>query len=198
VAAIDWQREMLRDHGALARAMVRILRAIGFEAIISDSGAHALARVRRGERFALVACDVFMPDLDGPGFLDAARSAWPEIDGALVFVTGAAANALPRDLAAPVFSKPVGVEFYAHVRHVLDSAHSESSGWGAMIVTTVLTPENLRLAASRYGLDLTICAPYISWATSAEAVTRIDSSGAGANFQAFLAYLVDHGWAQRM
>ena len=81
---------------------------------------------------------------------------------------------------------------------VLSEARPALPGTSAMIATTMLTPENLRIAASEYGLDLAVCAPYISWANSPDDVIRIDSSGAGQRFREFLAYLVDHGWAQEV
>ncbi len=186
------------DNMPFARAIARILRGIGFEAAISESGAEALSRIRSGERFVLVVSDVYMPGMDGGSFHSAARVAWPEIDERLVFVSGAAHDQLPPNLAAPVFSKPVGVDFYAHVRSVLDKARHAPPEANAMVATTMLTPENLRRAASQYGLDLALCAPYISWASSPDGLTRIDSGGAGPRFREFLAYLVDHGWAQEV
>jgi CheY-like chemotaxis protein len=80
---------VVEDDGDLRRAMDRFLERVGFTVATSPSGDHALERVRRGERFALVVSDIHMPGLDGPGFLRAAQAFWPEIDAVIVLVTGA-------------------------------------------------------------------------------------------------------------
>jgi CheY-like chemotaxis protein len=105
------------DDSAVARATTRALLTIGFLAVTSLSGAHALERVLRGERFELIVSDVRMPGLSGPGFHLAARSSWPEIDAVLVYMSGA--YPAP-SLTARCFRKPVEADFFTHVRSVLE------------------------------------------------------------------------------
>ena len=105
------------DDSAVARATARVLSTLGFAAVSSLSGARALERVQRGERFELIVSDVRMPDLNGPRFHQAARLLWPEIDAVIVYMTGAADD---EPLAARCFRKPVEAEFFAHVRKVLE------------------------------------------------------------------------------
>jgi CheY-like chemotaxis protein len=79
---------IVEDDAAVRRALARILKEDGFVVATSESGEHALDRVRRGERFELVVSDVEMGGMDGPAFCEAARSVWAEIDAVIVFATG--------------------------------------------------------------------------------------------------------------
>ncbi len=62
------------DDAAIARGTARVLKYTGFGVASSNSGAHALERIRRGERFALVVSDVRMPGISGVEFYEAARA----------------------------------------------------------------------------------------------------------------------------
>jgi DNA-binding NtrC family response regulator len=106
---------VVEDDDAMGRAFARVLKRIGFAVSSSGTGAHAFQRVRDGERFDLVVSDVCMPVMNGIAFREAALPLWPELAGALVFVSGAIDLDFST-LGAPCFTKPVGVEFYAHVR----------------------------------------------------------------------------------
>ncbi len=106
---------LVEDDVAVGRAIGRMLSRVGFDVAVSLSGAHALARVREGERFQLVVSDVNMPGLDGPSFREAARSVWPGIDAILIFVSGACAT---RTTTPPCFAKPLREDFFEHVRKV--------------------------------------------------------------------------------
>jgi CheY-like chemotaxis protein len=106
------------DDASLGRVTARVLERIGFAVATSQSGPEALDRIRRGERFDLVVSDVMMPKLDGAGFHEAARSLWPQIDAALVFVTGGGNVETLQRLRRPCFQKPLDPSFFAHVRGV--------------------------------------------------------------------------------
>ena len=53
------------DHASLARSLVSLLNASGFEAQAVHSGAEALAFVRSHEGLALVLLDMSLPDMSG-------------------------------------------------------------------------------------------------------------------------------------
>jgi len=110
---------VVEDDQAVAGAMERVLERKGFTVAVSGNGAEALERIRRGERFALVVSDVFMPVMDGITFQREARALWPELDEVLVFVTGSGGQERAK-LAAPCFPKPVDALFFAYIRRVLE------------------------------------------------------------------------------
>jgi len=53
------------DHAPLARSLVRLLSATGFDAQAVHSGAEALAFVRSHAAVALILLDISMPDMSG-------------------------------------------------------------------------------------------------------------------------------------
>ena len=110
------------DDRMVGTVMRRLLDAVGFDATLSDSGAHALDLIRRGERFAFVVSDVQMPGIDGLAFFETARLLWPSLRDKLVFVSGAGQP--PRIGLGEVrcFAKPVGRDFYEHMLRVLAQA----------------------------------------------------------------------------
>jgi CheY-like chemotaxis protein len=120
---------VVEDDDTFARAMTRLLTAAGFVVASSPSGDHALDRVRRGERFEFIVSDCYMPGLDGVGFHEAARGLWPEIDGVLVFVTGAPDEWRAR-LRAPWFAKPVGPDFHSRIRAVMEQWRKAAEATG--------------------------------------------------------------------
>ena len=61
------------DHALLARSLVSLLSASGFDAQAVHSGAEALAFVRSHAAVALVLLDISMPDMSGADVLRAMR-----------------------------------------------------------------------------------------------------------------------------
>lgn len=97
------------DDPAIARAVTRILRGAASVTAESDPSA-ALDRVRRGERFALVICDVMMPGVTGPHFFERVIACAPEMRAAFVFASGGMTDSLRQQLAAtgrPLLEKPL-------------------------------------------------------------------------------------------
>jgi PAS domain S-box-containing protein len=77
------------DEAEVGRAIRRLLPA-QVEAIVETSAAAALGRVRRGEAFDAVLCDVMMPEMSGFELEAAIRAVRPELAARFVFVTGGA------------------------------------------------------------------------------------------------------------
>ena len=70
---------------------------IGHEVTSETSAVAALARLRKGERFDMILCDVMMPDMTGAKFHDLLHAEVPEIAGQLVFMTGGAFTQTARE-----------------------------------------------------------------------------------------------------
>jgi CheY-like chemotaxis protein len=102
------------DEPDLLSVIGEILAARGYQVEIAASGAEALERLERRERFDLILSDVRMPGLDGPAFYQALEERHPELVGRVVFMTG---NILTEDSAdffaatgAPCLRKPFETE----------------------------------------------------------------------------------------
>jgi len=77
------------DDPAVGRSLARM---VGTDAAVDvvASGAEALERIERGDRFDLVVCDVMMPDMTGPQLFDRVRALDPGTAAAFTFMTGGA------------------------------------------------------------------------------------------------------------
>lgn len=93
---LDVMRRMLRGHTDLATAR---------------GGLEALARVKAGERFDAILCDLLMPGMNGMQLYEALQSEAPELASRMVFVTGGAftgdARAFLDRVPNQVLAKPV-------------------------------------------------------------------------------------------
>jgi CheY-like chemotaxis protein len=114
---------LVEDEPLVADMMEDILVLDGYQVDRAATGREALARV--GTRaYALVICDVRMPDLDGPAFYEALRQRDPALARRVVFVTGDTASPEARhfleESGAPYLAKPFAVaDFKSAVRRVL-------------------------------------------------------------------------------
>jgi signal transduction histidine kinase/CheY-like chemotaxis protein len=95
------------DDVPVASATARLLR--GGDTEVETSPRRVLERLRSGERYDLILCDVRMPDMNGPELLAAVRDQVPDLARVFVFMTGAVDERSEADLArlgVPVLQKP--------------------------------------------------------------------------------------------
>jgi CheY-like chemotaxis protein len=97
------------DEPLVARAVARILSAHEVQTV--TAAREALERLRGGERFDVVICDLMMPDLTGMDLHDTLLRERPEYAGRIVFLTGGAFTDRAREFLARtrarVLDKPV-------------------------------------------------------------------------------------------
>jgi CheY-like chemotaxis protein len=105
VMVVDDQVVMLR---LLARALSQYDLAQ-----FSDPG-EALAKIRQGERFDAIVCDVYMPGMTGPVFQEQLRKIDPQQARQMLFLTGALLGAEMADFLqfnqGRVLHKPIDLE----------------------------------------------------------------------------------------
>lgn len=89
------------DEPLVSRVVAHILSADG-EVVVVDRATDALARLRAGERFDAIVCDLMMPDLSGMELHRALRALDPAIADRMVFVTGGVFTDAARDFLASV------------------------------------------------------------------------------------------------
>jgi len=77
------------DEPLVSRALARMLDAEG-EVVEANRAREALDRIRSGERFDVILCDLMMPDLSGMELHAAIRALDPALADRMVFVTGGA------------------------------------------------------------------------------------------------------------
>jgi signal transduction histidine kinase/BarA-like signal transduction histidine kinase len=78
---------VVEDEGALAQAVVDMLRDAGYLVEHASDGAQALAKVN-AQRFDLVICDLKMPKVDGKTFYRTLADTTPAMARQVIFVTG--------------------------------------------------------------------------------------------------------------
>jgi CheY-like chemotaxis protein len=122
------------DDPMVAVAIALILSAYSVD--IVHSGAHALARIAAGWRYDIILCDVMMPSMTGPEFLEQLLETAPAAAARVVFITGGAARPDVRrvlDRAShPVLEKPVNIDILrtlvdGRVRQARDESSERSA-----------------------------------------------------------------------
>jgi CheY-like chemotaxis protein len=97
------------DEPLVSKALARLLSP--HDVVTASDGRDALARVRAGERFDAVVCDLMMPELSGMDLHAAVEALDPELAGRFIFITGGAFTESARDFLArarnPRLEKPV-------------------------------------------------------------------------------------------
>ena len=107
-------RVLVLDDEPLVSEVVRRTLAAEHDVLMLESTIEALARIRAGERFDVVLCDLIMPQMTGMDFHDALARAYPEQAARVVFVTAGAfiprARQFLDGLPNPHLHKPLDAE----------------------------------------------------------------------------------------
>jgi signal transduction histidine kinase len=101
------------DEPIVCFSLERLLSTEG-EVVAVTSAAQGLARLRAGDRFDVILCDLMMPEMDALAMYDAVRAIAPDQADAMVFVTGGAFTERARtfldQVANPSLGKPFDVD----------------------------------------------------------------------------------------
>jgi CheY-like chemotaxis protein len=101
------------DEPIVCFSLERLLSSEG-EVAAETSAKGALARIKAGERFDVILCDLLMPEMDAPAVYEELRKIDPGQAEKMVFVTGGAFTVRARDFLSRVpnerLSKPFDVE----------------------------------------------------------------------------------------
>ena len=109
---------VIDDEPLLVKVMSRLLsRTHCVDA--TTSAKQALSRLIDGERYAIIFCDVLMPEMNGLDFFDEVARQVPAQARRIVFVTGGITDATLRarltKIGAPVLHKPVDWQVLAQL-----------------------------------------------------------------------------------
>jgi len=99
------------DDPGVARGLARGLRRVA-DVVMELEPAAALERVKCGERFDLVLCDVMMPGMSGPELFERVVACAPELAAAFVFASGGMPAQVQERLRAtgrPCLEKPISI-----------------------------------------------------------------------------------------
>jgi signal transduction histidine kinase len=80
---------VIDDEPAIGAAIRAALRE-EHDVVVTHRAIDALGRLREGETFDLVLCDLVMPEIGGPEVYAAIAERWPKLTGRMVFMTGGA------------------------------------------------------------------------------------------------------------
>lgn len=92
------------DEPLLSRAIAGTLEP-DHDAVQASSARDALARLRAGERYDVILCDLMMPDMTGMDFYEALREVAPDQRRRVVFLTGGAFTERARTFLEAVSSR---------------------------------------------------------------------------------------------
>jgi CheY-like chemotaxis protein len=96
------------DEALLCRVAERLLGR-RFAVVTANNGREALDVLREGSDFAVIFCDLTMPEMGGYEFWKALQDAFPELSRRLVVMTGSGESPHLEDLRAsgvPFLAKP--------------------------------------------------------------------------------------------
>ena len=117
-------RLLIIDDEVVFAASLRRLFSGEHEVSVANRGHDALGRVRGGERFDAILCDLLMPELTGIDVYKELRRIAPDQADCIIFLTGGAFSAHAQHfldgIANPWFEKPCNLEILrAAVREVV-------------------------------------------------------------------------------
>ena len=81
-------RVLVVEDEVVVAESVRLVLSSEFEVAVSTRPEEALARLRRGETFDVILCDVMMPGMNGVELRDGVDQFAPEQAARIVFITG--------------------------------------------------------------------------------------------------------------
>lgn len=96
VAARGGRLLAVDDERVILQGISGALRDLVDEVELVDSATEALERIKSGESYDLILCDLQMPSMSGPDFYEALARIRPEMLPRLVFVTGGACTSKAR------------------------------------------------------------------------------------------------------
>ena len=113
---------IIDDEPLLIAALSRTLSP-EHEVIALTHAREALERVRAGERFALILCDLMMPELTGMDVYYSVRTTWPGLQERIAFITGGAftpeTQRFLKEVPNPLLTKPFEP---AHIRELVTAS----------------------------------------------------------------------------
>jgi signal transduction histidine kinase len=103
-------RVLVSDDEPAIGAAIRAALREEHEVVVAHRAVDALGRLREGETFDLVLCDLVMPEIGGPEVYATIAERWPKLTARMVFMTGGAFTAATGDfierVRPHVFPKP--------------------------------------------------------------------------------------------
>jgi len=109
---------LVEDEEPIVALMTRVLEPAGHRILTASDGEQGLLAIAdaiaRGHMPDLIVADLKMPHLDGPGFYDRVRQAFPQLAHRFLFITGDAVGVESQSFLAatglPHLGKPFGVQ----------------------------------------------------------------------------------------
>jgi PAS domain S-box-containing protein len=96
------RRVLVIDDEPRVASVLQMVLSEAHDAAYATGGRAALERLRSGERYDVILCDLMMSDLDGEAFHAAVHAEQPELAGRIVFITGGAYTRESRDFLESV------------------------------------------------------------------------------------------------
>lgn len=119
---------VIDDDAAVAKMIVHILRA-AHDVVTEASPRSAVARLRAGDRYDLILCDITMPEMSGIEVYEALAAQDREIASRVAFMTGGGLSmeedSFLSDVGVPRLQKPFRpAELRTRVRELVDRFRS--------------------------------------------------------------------------
>lgn len=109
---------VIDDEPALARIIARSLADV-YDADVVTSAPDALARLRHGERYDAVLCDLLMPEMSGMELYATLSAERPDLARKMVFMTGGVASESAHEFLTSVENPSLDKPFTAADLHAI-------------------------------------------------------------------------------